>query len=429
LPIALQQAVAAFAIAVAIGHVPMAWSDVPEQATPQDSSTPATGPASNTLSAQGENLTEAVPQSERQIIDAYLKLPQADRLKEVTEFGKRYLAALNEGGRSSGNKSLYDESDLYSPESYRKISDRSYSVCYLSRGADRLGTCFMIGRNLVLTCSHVLRILDRPDDYYAVGTLKASFGPGENPAVEEAFPVVRIAFQGKESTIDGVATGLLDFALLELGPSEVDQKLPSDKGIDPLPIDKNTQYPRGTAVYVIGYPGRNGRRMIADRARIFVEFDSSYTAFVGYMLQAYGEAAQLLERATEEGRGKDPTRQLVALETARLLGDQLIANAQRSFRRGVSEPPRWYLVSEFVATPPHPAFALNSDTSHGNSGSPVLSRVSSEVTGLFFRGMDDRKVGLKVGFLQHEEAIPIHVILQNWKKNEPNQPVQYDVKF
>jgi hypothetical protein len=288
----------------------------------------------------------------------------------------------------------------------------------------------MIGTNLVLTCNHTLEIPDTVNDYYDAGTLKVRFDRGSDPANEEAYPVTGVVFQGREGNIDGVTIEHhLDFALLELGPSEVDQLLPSDKGIKPLRIHNDPKPPRDTAVYVIGYPGKTAIKTVADNARIFLGFNSSYKTQLKYELEMYGERQRLVDKATEDNKDKDETTQLVAVQTATRQGEQLAEVFKKSFRPGVSNPPRWYLISGLVEYPPHPAFVLDSDTYHGNSGSPVFSRQSSEVTGMLFRGMDDKKIDLEVGYLQHEEAIPILVILKNWKENDPQQLTKYNVNF
>lgn len=387
--------------------------------TPQPSLTP-------------ERLDERIEQTEAvetAIVSGYLSLPDDERDDAAPIFGRAYVEASALVKRESRDKSVYGQNDLYSPETYRQIYERSKSVCYVSSGADRLGTCFMIGTNLILTCDHVLKRSDSPDDYHDIGALRVRFGSGASPDTEEAYSVRSVVFRGTESYVDGVPTHALDFVLLELGRGLATQMLPSQQGIEPLPIDPNSKHPAKTAVYVIGYPGSRGNKTVADNSRIFLGFNNTKEEHIKYSLEAQNEATALLAQAEEKHRKSDEGTRLSAVQIARKEGDQLLKSVETSFRRGRSDPPRWYLLSELMDVPAQPAFALDSDTSHGNSGSPVFSRKSSEVTGVLSRGMPDDKMGLPVGYLQHEEAIPIHVILQNWKEKHPADLAKYGISY
>ena len=59
-----------------------------------------------------------------------------------------------------------------------------------------------------------------------------------------------------------------------------------------------------------------------------------------------------------------------------------------------------------------PTIGANSDTYHGNSGSPVYSRRSHEVVGIFTEGEPDVAAPFQAGWRRHEAAIPVTVIVQ-----------------
>lgn len=287
----------------------------------------------------------------------------------------------------------------------------------------------MVGTDLVLTCDHCLLRPNTITEYFDAGTLNVRFGIGAQPETEEEYKIKEIVFQGKIGAIDGVTTASIDFALLSLKPGTTSGKLPSANEIKPLPINSDHRPTRDTAVYVIGYPG-HGNKTVADNSRIFAAFANSDDTKSALELEVLGEAGESISRSLVKGNPPQDTNDLLLQATiAKKEADIMIDKFKTSFKRGTGMPVTWYLISELVCTPAHPAFALDSDTFHGNSGSPVISRLSSEVVGVLFRGEDDRYVGPKASWMHHEEAIPIHVILQNWKDNAPDQPAKYNVSW
>ncbi len=411
--------------------VPLATAQLADSASQrtslEDTLTPLTQVApSATLTELNKREAEAL-RVENDIVAAFARQSADEQARTVRAMGKAYVESLNEAKRSSRDKAVYGFDDQYAPETYRTIYERAQSVCFVSTNSKRLGTCFMIGKDLVLTCGHTLRESRYSDDFHDTAILRVGFG-AMGVAAEGTFQVNQLVFRGTASSVDGIKTEALDFALLELG-HDSSQQLPSDKGILPLPVDANRGYPKDTAVYVIGYPGATGVKTVADNSRIFLGFDSSHLERTEYILRAHGEA-ELLAGAANKKQYANPNQQLAAVTQAKVQGDQLVTSIESSLRRGGNQDrPRWYLISDLMAVPAHPAFALDSDTYHGNSGSPVLARGSSEVTGVLFRGADDRLVDLQVGYLKHEEAMPIHVLLENWRDQQPDKPALYGVSF
>jgi len=397
-----------------------------EQATKlADALTPDKAPQP---SADPEKVEQRVQDSQQtlvEIVRAYIKVKDSDP-KGAERFAQLFMAAREKAKQSNREKTIYGSDDQYSPDVYEQIFKQSLSVGYLSDGIERLGTCFMIGKDLVLTCKHVIspKSAINPNELLGTSTLKVRFEKGADPANEEAFPVKAIAFKGTEDTFNAPRDGV-DYAFLELGPSEKDHKLASEKGISPVKIATNYK-PRDTAVYVIGYPGMRGNKTVADNARIFAGFNNSYETEVEFEIEARSEANALKEGVNKQ---LDPQMQLNALQLATKQSQQLIGDFTKSFKPGKGDNAHWYFVSQMVKFPPHAAIALDSDTFHGNSGSPVFTRLSSEVTAVLFRGMPDQMTKIKVGWLQHEEAIPIQVILQNWKDNEPTALAKYGIDF
>lgn len=394
-----------------------------------DSLTPTGMQAPSSSENHIEQLVIHAGNTQKEIIKIYSELPASKRETAAPQLGKLYVQARAAEDRASIQKSIYGQNDQYSPDTYRQIFERSQSVCYLNNLNKRVGTCFMIGTNLVLTCNHTLAIPHAEDDYYEPEDLRVSFGQGSDPESEEIYEVDEIVFQGIAGGVDGIKVDAMDFALLKVGQGKVSGKPPSENGVQPLKIHRDTRTPKNTAVYVIGYPGLTGQKTVADNARIFLGFNVTPNTRLGYELEVYEELERLREKAYEETKDKAEALQAVAREKAELEGRQLLDRFKLSFKSGESTPPRWYLISSLIGDPPHPAFALDSDTYHGNSGSPVFERVSSEVVGVLFRGSPDKASNFEVGYLRHEEAIPLYVLLDNWREHQPDALTKYGIEF
>jgi V8-like Glu-specific endopeptidase len=393
-----------------------------------DSVTP---PELQAPSLSPKKLDERVTQSDQiqlQIIRNYVTAKAAGGLVDAAQFAKLYVEAREENKQARRDKAIYGLDNQYSPDTYKQIYDKAPSVGYLSNGLQRLGTCFMIGKDLVLTCYHCLKIKGTLSDTYAPVSLKVRFGKGDDPAHEETFGVEKIVYQGQSSPFGGIPLQRVDFALLELKRGIPSGKLPSEMGIGKLAINEDPRPQRDTPLYVIGYPGL-ANKTVADNAHIFAGFDTSDDEKTGFELEARNEAARMVLKANERNKDKNVNEQNLMAQLAERQGKEMMANFEASFKRGTGPDARWYMISQLIQTPAQPAFFLDSDTYHGNSGSPVFSRISSEVTGVLHRGMDDHFVGLQPGWLQHEEAMPIHVIMQNWKDNAPDQLARYEVTF
>ena len=181
-----------------------------------DSVTP---PELQAPSLSPEKLDERVTQSDQiqlQIIKNYVTAKAAGGPVDAAQFAKLYVEAREENKQARRDKAIYGLDNQYSPDTYKQIYDKAPSVGYLSNGLQRLGTCFMIGKDLVLTCYHCLKIKGTLNDTYAPVSLKVRFGKGDDPAHEETFGVEKIVYQGQSSTFGGIPLQRVDFALLEL---------------------------------------------------------------------------------------------------------------------------------------------------------------------------------------------------------------------
>jgi hypothetical protein len=72
-------------------------------------------------------------------------------------------------------------------------------------------------------------------------------------------------------------------------------------------------------------------------------------------------------------------------------------------------------------TATRPSFGIDTDTSGGDSGSPVFDRLSRCVIGVFSAGQRDTLVTPEASWREHEVAIPISEILKRIRSVDKGQ--------
>jgi V8-like Glu-specific endopeptidase len=284
----------------------------------------------------------------------------------------------------------------------------------------------LVGHNLVLTSEHCIVNPATMGDY-KVSDLNITFYKEENSSQVLQYPVAAVVARGGAGSFPSAAsTGeRLDFALLEVGVSTAG-KTPDQDGLKPVALEEKDELDRDAAVYVVGYPSypRAGDKMVADNAHLFVPHEITYPALNAYRLELNGELSELKSSANKLADGPEKQNQVVQAE---LLTAQLRHQFSNSFK-SVPGTTHWRFVSDFMH-PQQPTIAIDTDTFHGNSGSPVFLRKSSKVIGLFIRGYEDSDRFRKVSWREHEEAVPISAILQHWRQIDPNGPVKYGIEL
>lgn len=372
--------------------------------------------------------SEGLKGSRDELVAQFLALNEADRRRLAPLLGAAYLEAGKT--RNRFDKGIYGFDDQYSPETYKVIYQRCDGVgrflCGDIEQPRTVGTAFLVGKNLVLTAGHCL--LDEAEDHIALELMHIRFEREAQQGGRETctYPVSKVVLEGGAANIEGISVQKLDFALLELGADEQGRTADS-VGLQPLALSNRLdKVQRDRAVYVVGYPN-GGLKTVADYARVFVPYDNSNEIHGGFELEVEGEINARLQKAEQE---KNPQQRALQRDFAKDLEARLRQRFQESFQRvNTGGTDRWFFVSSLLSDfkhPPQPAIAINADTFHGDSGAPVFTRGKSEVIGLFIRGAPDRG-DLKISWEDHEEAIPIHFILDYWKQQHQNELAQYNV--
>jgi hypothetical protein len=72
-------------------------------------------------------------------------------------------------------------------------------------------------------------------------------------------------------------------------------------------------------------------------------------------------------------------------------------------------------------TAARPSFGIDTDTSSGESGSPVFGRLSRCIVGVFSSGQRDTLVAPEASWCEHEVAIPASEILKGIRSTDKAQ--------
>jgi V8-like Glu-specific endopeptidase len=358
--------------------------------------------------------------TKEEILQMFMALSEEQKEKEAGAMGAAYLLARQ---AVKSQKATYGYNDEWNPKTYSAIFKWCDPIGQIQVEGEPHATCFLIGPNLVLTCEHCIFNEATLADH-KLRDLSVTFykeGAANNPL---SYPVASIVARGRKGPHHAVNPSLekLDYALLGLGPSAMGGT-PQQDGLLPVKLKIEPDLARDTAVYVIGYPETRSKT-VADNAHIFVPYEISDDALNKYRLELNGEIKELEDAASKLQKGPEKdTKQ----GQAEILGKQLRAQFKESFKF-INETRNWCFVSNFMY-PQHPALAIDSDTFHGDSGSPVFLRKTSEVIGVFFRGLGDADQLNKVTWRQHEEAVPISVILQHWTQQDAGGPIRHGISF
>lgn len=339
-----------------------------------------------------EMLRERTQALRENLITTFMNLrpdQQAERRTVIETYAKNQVLG----------KAFYDAHDnQYFPSVYSRIYDNSQAGVAVARRDTGRAFCsgVLISPSAILTAQHCLDQLDLPLSALDIW-INYESGLDDQPLKKHVYHVMKqIAYGRRDYDPDGPD---LDFALLEIGPESDGTRAGDHWHPDCL---STSRVLADDPLYVVGHP--QGRpRTVADNAFVLFPFE------VGP--RQYAE----LEVGIEAEFKDDPQK------SARL---KEFSDSYRSFT--LPDGSKVYR-NYSVLWEKQPTIGADSDTFHGNSGSPVFNRRNNLIVGILHDGQPDLSTPYRAGWHAHEAIVPITRIIEQLDKGLPSWRQQLGV--
>lgn len=332
--------------------------------------------APESTDADFRELKQRAETAEQQVVQAYKTLSSTQRIEQ------RALVEQHAELRRL-NKSLYGygRDDRYPPQTYERIFANSRGAFALRGKLEQKPRCsaVLVSQRYALTNNHCIRE-EAADEFEAVFDYENDL-EGRQLAMK-TFPVNAILLEDDEER------GNLDFVLLELG-ANADGILPGDVFRPECLSLEHAR--RDDPLYVVGYP-LGEPRTVHDNT--FVYFPHRLTqdeyVLVKLLVSQEFDSIEAEDASYRDGKLREFT------DSYRL-------------RESGDEPYYEYISVRFGQ---QPTIGVDSDTYHGNSGSPVFNRRTHAVIGLLFDGQEDFSQPWTAGWRSHEAVLPITRVIE-----------------
>lgn len=343
-----------------------------------------------------ENAYQALDQSALSIVRPEATAVDAQRFSRVLDRTKQELVAAYQRTIDTGadndsqrqiiqnyqelertGKALYGiaRDDRYPPEAYQRIYANSRgSLALLSGSGDVHCSGVLIADEYALTNQHCT-------DGFFPNDLKVRFDyeeridgstlPTRTLNVVEKLPFTTAEREG------------LDFAVLKLGDDGPDGNKAGD--LYPVQCLSSSRVRRNDPLYLVGHP-LGDPRTVHDNTFVYFPFRVTETEFFELEMAVRSEFLG----------ADDEAARLAEFRESYKMRDENGMSVYENFSQ------RWQL---------QPTIGVDSDTFHGNSGSPAYSRKTHDVVGILFDGEDDLDEPWQVGWRSHEAILPIEMIV------------------
>jgi V8-like Glu-specific endopeptidase len=286
-------------------------------------------------------------------------------------------------------KAIYGHSDVYPPQTYQDIFNQSRSVIGLARKGEGQVICsgVLIAADRVLTARHCF------DDNLPSDLEVWKF---DAPGSHDPFQIGDV-FKG-EPLSPGKA--VLDYAVVTVKKNG-GGKLPGD--VYKTACLSSSRLRRDEPVYLMGHP-LGSPMMVHDNAFVLFPFQATEAEYGDLLLSVKSEFAQLGESGAAQRADLQSFVDSYVLVPATAHDPSVYENFSRRYDQ-------------------LPTIGVDSDTSHGNSGSPMFGRREHRVVGILFAGEDDLSVAYQPGWRAHEAVLPISTVIaqldakdKSWRK-------------
>ena len=319
-----------------------------------------------------KNFSESIEGTKQQLVTAYQRAVDVD---DDAESQRRFIQNFQELERTG--KALYglNRDDRYPPEAYQRIYANTRGSLAILSGNDEVHCSgVLIAEEYALTNEHCV-------EGFFLNDLKVRFDY-EDRIDGSSLPTRTLDVVGKLPFTTADRNGW-DFAVLKLGDDGSDGNRAGD--LYPVQCLSLSRVRRNDPLYLIGHP-LGAPRTVHDKAFVYFPFRITEIEFFELEMSVRSE---FLDADDEAER----------LEEFRKSYRKRVENGMAVYEN-FSE--RWRS---------QPTIGVDSDTFHGNSGSPAYSRKTHNVVGILFDGEDDLNEPWKVGWRSHEAILPIEMVV------------------
>lgn len=316
--------------------------------------------------------------------------------------------ALNNA--SMEEKAIYQRSDNYWPSVYKMIYEqrRSCVAIVAPKGIAPIGSGVLIGRNLVLTCLHVVDGSHATDPVLPPGEYtnempryQVWFDHEKTGGLVDPVPIkCKVSGLVHKGTRVDDTTDVLDYALIEINPP-AGAVLP-----DPLKLS-NITVQRMEPLFVIGHPQQH-TQWVHDNSWVLLPYTRPKSQLEKLRMLITND---FIDNPCTEGQGDAASR-----------ADAFIKSR---YLPKPHQPGVYHFIDEWKQNGKvhniH-AIGIESDTFSGDSGSPAMNRLTGHVVGILQVGQSDGAgrvddpnrnpdYALKPGARVHEALLPIEAII------------------
>jgi V8-like Glu-specific endopeptidase len=283
------------------------------------------------------------------------------------------------GGVDSRDKALYGTDDRFRPQNFEQIwrtSKGSAAIFLATNTTKAIGSAFLIGRNLVLTCRHVTKRLgsEVPADKLRV-SFDYEIEMVEEPQSGDLQPkfLARKTIQVAGYLLHGEKSEHLDFSLLKLEP--LDDKEAGDL-FPVLPL-YTTDIDQWESLYVVGHP-QGQPRTVADNARVVFPHRISEETFQILKNRLHNQYAPTVAADDPRWEGQEERQ------------TRILADFEQSYHKAGPSGDR---INHGPGNTGRHSIGADCDTFAGNSGGPAILKSNHRVIDILFAGEPDEEAG------------------------------------
>jgi hypothetical protein len=313
--------------------------------------------------------------------------------------------AHNALARQMQLKAIYNVDTNFAPPSYRQIYNFSRRVIRIRASGQTICSGLALSQHWVATAGHCLAGR-RSSDIQVVFEMDDAGTAVRTVAVVDAWPSPAPGANNQDP---------IDYVFLRVAPNPDITNLFAS--LEPTAATADT--PEGLCirsqalgfkepVFAIGYP-RGERKSVHDYSYVWFPFRVTEAEFTAMEAETFARAKLVGDQVSE-----------------REYADRVVASLREAYKTAADQQ-RYYYGSE-TGTAPRPSFGIDTDTFHGNSGSPVFDRRNRCLVGIFSGGARDQLRVPESSWKQHEFAIPITEVVTHLEKVPEQAGVSPDVK-